>query len=167
VDIVLIRYKKEMEMKALIVYISISHGSTLKIAQAIQETMQGELATPENFSLNELTGCDCIGFGSGIYKGKHHQSIFEILSSLPNQNGKKAFIFSTSGSGLLLQHAPLRQKLKEKGFVVIGEFACPGINDYGPGGLFVKANIKLRVNRPNDHDVEKAKKYFKQLLQNQ
>lgn len=150
-------------MKVLIIYKSISHGSTKKIAEVIQEATQGVLLTPEKFTMDSLNEYSCIGFGSGIYKGKHHESIFDLLDCMPVQKEKKAFVFSTSGSGMLIQHAALKNKLMDKGFRVIGEFGCPGINDYGPMGILKILNLKLRTNRPSNSDLRKAKCYFEKL----
>ncbi|HWQ78445.1 MAG TPA: hypothetical protein VN381_06500, partial [Anaerovoracaceae bacterium] len=46
----------------------------------------------------ELGDYDLIGFGSGIYSGKNHESLLELADSLPQADGKKAFLFSTDGT---------------------------------------------------------------------
>jgi len=84
-----------------------------------------------------------IGFGSEIYFGKHHKSLFELVDKLPILN-KKAFVFSTSGVSNKLNFLnnishwttnfqnPLKEKLIKKGFKIIGEFNCRGFDTFGP-----------------------------------
>jgi flavodoxin len=49
---------------------------------------------------------DLIGFGSGIYGGKFHQTLIQFIEGLPTFAGKQAFIFSTGAErkdmGMLL-----------------------------------------------------------------
>jgi hypothetical protein len=65
-----------------------------------------------------------IGFGSGIYDSKHHQSLFALVDRLPQVTNKNAFVFSTCGVpaiGMTAEyvtknHAQLKEKLQAKGF---------------------------------------------------
>ena len=50
-----------------------------------------------------------IGFGSGIYHRKHHESLFKLLDKLLKQKIKKAFIFTTNGTNKD-SNKPLREK---------------------------------------------------------
>jgi len=76
-----------------------------------------------------------IGFGSGIYDGKHHQSLFDLVEKVPQVTGKQAFLFSTCGVPTIGMndgyaagnHAPLREKLHAKGYVIVDEFSCVGL----------------------------------------
>ena len=80
----------------------------------------------------------------------------------------KAFIFSTDGaprfiynSDLLLKdkmnkdHAALRAKLKDKGYEIIGEFNCPGLNK----NSFLKYIGGFNKGRPNENDLQLAEKF--------
>ncbi|MHC1628101.1 MAG: flavodoxin domain-containing protein [Candidatus Nezhaarchaeales archaeon] len=116
-------------MKALVVCISMYYGNTEKIAKVIAEVLRAEIVKPHEVSAESLCEYDLIGFGSGIYFGKHHKSLFDLLDRIDYQHGKSAFIFSTSGikaSMFFDFHKALRKKLVEKGFVAIGEFNCKG-----------------------------------------
>lgn len=68
-------------------------------------------------------------FGSGMYDGKHHKSLFELADKLSQVTDKKAFIFSTCGipgifakskETAMQQHLELREKLKSKGYKIVG-----------------------------------------------
>ena len=83
-------------MKILIIVKSKHKDNTLKIAEAMSEVAPVTVTTLENvehFNLNEY---DIIGYGSGIYFGKHDR---ELLKFIKNNDDKKlyCFVFSTSG----------------------------------------------------------------------
>lgn len=66
-----------------------------------------------------------------------------------------AFTFFTSGAReipLLGYHRPIREKLEEKGFEVIGSFSCRGFDTVGPFGFIGGINR----GRPDDHDLDRA-----------
>jgi hypothetical protein len=68
-----------------------------------------------------------IGFGSGIYDGKHHLDLLDLADRLPPVFDKKAFLFSTSfDTRVFLIHSSLREILESKGYLIIDEFNCKG-----------------------------------------
>jgi len=121
-------------VKTLIIYVSIHHQNTAKIAQVLAEVLQADLKNPAEIELDSFRDYDLVGFGSGIYFGKHHRRIYELIESLPEQEGKKAFIFSTSGMVKIFNvhdfDLALRKTLESRGFQVIGEFNCRGWDSY-------------------------------------
>lgn len=147
-------------MKTLIVLTSVHHGNTEKIAKVISETINADLIEAKNMNVNILGDYDLIGFGSGIYHGKLHRSIIEAVDSLPNVFNKKVFIFSTSGQGKIKSNDSLGEKLKEKGFNVIGSFACKGYDTFGPFKLIGG----IAKGRPNEEDFQKARDFAGELL---
>jgi flavodoxin len=102
---------------------------------------------------------DLIGFGSGIYFGKHHKSLLDFVDRLPVLRNKKAFIFSTSGlRKIRLVHnfdKPLRGKLQRKGFDIIGEFSCRGLDTYRATKLVGGIN----KGRPDAKDLKQAEDF--------
>lgn len=106
-----------------------------------------------------------VGFGSGIFHGKHHASLLALADRLPPALHAKAFLFSTCGiparfagpqaiaeySGR--NHAALRERLRAKGYEIVGEFGCPGFND----NKFLKIFGGLNRGRPNAADLESAR----------
>jgi len=152
-------------MKKLIVYVSVHHNNTEKIAKIFANILEADMKNPEQIDPNSLLGYDLIGFGSGIYFFKHHKSLLEFAKRLPPSKNKKAFVFSTSGLTkikFLVRHGPLKTILKSKGFEVIGEFNCAGFDTVGP--LRLIGGIKK--GRPNDEDFKKAEAFAKNLKRN-
>jgi flavodoxin len=146
-------------MKTLIVYMSVHHGNTEKIAKAIAGVLKAKLVKANEADAGILSKFDLIGFGSGIYFGKHHKKLLELVDKLPIMK-KKAFLFSTSGSGRGISgHGALRDKLTGKGFSVVDEFSCNGFDTFGPFALIGG----LSKGRPNEEDVKKAKEFARSL----
>jgi len=152
---------------ALIIYQSIHHGNTLKVAKVIGEQLNAEIKTPSEVQTSDINKYDIIGFGSGIYDDKHHKSIFNFIDKLSKQNRKKAFIFSTSGVPIkilgkkfFLNYTKkctnfLEKELTAKGFKVIGDLSLPGFNT----NVFLKYIGGINKNRPNEKDLTKAKEF--------
>lgn len=149
-------------MKKLIVYVSVHHNNTEKIAQILADILEADMKNPEQIDSNYLSAYDLIGFGSGIYFFKHHKSLLEFANKLPPLKNKKAFIFSTSGVTKiksLVRHGPLKTILESKGFEIIGEFNCAGFDTMGP--LRLIGGIKK--GRPNTEDFKQAETFAKNL----
>ena len=117
-------------MKILIIVKSKHKDNTLKIAEAMSEVAPVTVTTLENvehFNLNEY---DIIGYGSGIYFGKHDR---ELLKFIKNNDDKKlyCFVFSTSGSKTFEKNnSHIIKLLKSKNKVVLGSFGCLGFDKF-------------------------------------
>ena len=149
-------------MKTLIVYESPHHGNTEKVAKVIADVLEARLVKPKELDISAVAEYDLLGFGSGIYIGKHHKNLFSIVDKLPHHENKKAFIFSTSGAGennTARNHKAMREKLMEKGFTIAGEFSCKGFSDVGPLKLFGGVN----KGRPNKDDLSATGDFAKRL----
>jgi flavodoxin len=149
-------------MKKLIVYVSVHHNNTEKIARVFANTLEADMKNPEQIDSHSLSVYDLIGFGSGIYFFKHHKSLLEFANRLPQSKNKKVFIFSTSGITkikALIRHGPLKTILQSKGFEVIGEFNCAGFDTVGPLRIIGGIN----KGRPNDEDLKEAEAFAKNL----
>lgn len=143
-------------MKTLIIYASIHNGNTEKVARIMADALDAKLAKPNEIKIDELSEYDLIGFGSGIYFGKHHKSLLDIVSKLQPQNNKKAFIFSTRGLfPVSICHKILKRQLLRKKFNVIDEFSCKGFDDYGPFKLIDGIN----KNKPDKKDLDDTRKF--------
>lgn len=141
-------------MKTLVVYTSVHHGNTKKVAEVIAGELEADMVRASDADPAAAGDYDLIGFGSGIYHNQHHQNILRFVDrlrpvggdlretiasmevdlpfvdQLRPVGGKLAFIFSTSGRGVVKDHAVLRDMLAMKGFRIIGEFACKGWDTY-------------------------------------
>jgi len=143
----------------LIIYHSEHHGNTKKIAKAMAEKINADILKAADVSPNKFEEYDIVGFGSGVYNGKLHKELSEILSKLSQQDDKKAFIFSTTGSKTYssMAHERFRPILEEKGFEKIGEFSCLG---------FDTALTKEGINkgRPNKQDIKDAEDFIVNII---
>ena len=119
-------------MKALIIYISVHHGNTERVAKVMADILDADLLKVKQVDASMLEQYDLIGFGSGIYFGKHHKSLLDFADKLPMLRNKKAFIFST-----------------------IGQFSCRGF-DTSWAAMIVGG---INRDRPNTKDLKQAK-YF-------
>ena len=154
-------------LRSLVVVFSYHHGNTRKIADAVAKVLGAEVKTPRQVKPEEIAEYDLIGFGSGIYSAKHHESLLYLVDRLPQVTGKKAFIFSTYGAPAIAaggdfvknNHSQLRKKLKAKGYAVSGEFACAGWNT----NVFLKYFGGLNRGRPNAEDLKNAEKFARNL----
>ena len=101
---------------------------------------------------------DCFGLGSGIYSGRHHKIILDLVDGFPDKFNKKVFIFSASGFDALSHgyHNSLKNALNSKGINIIGEFNCLE---------FDTALISSGINhgKPDEKDLEDARRFVKNL----
>ena len=154
-------------VKSLVVVFSCHHGNTEKIANAIANVLDAPVKTPPQVSPEEIREYDLIGFGSGIYGAQNHTSLIELAGRLPHAEGKKAFIFSTYGApdalfkGEMLRnfihdnHSALREKLQSRGYTILDEFACAGLNT----NSFLKFFGGLNKGRPGAEDLRHAEEF--------
>jgi len=154
-------------MKSLIILFSYHHKNTEKIANVFAKVLDAQIKTPQQVNPEELWEYSLVGFGSGIYGAKNHGSLLGLADKLPHANGRKAFIFSTFGAPVGLfggerlrefinnNHAALREKLQARGYTIIGEFACPGLNT----NSFLKLFGGLNKGRPDVGDLRHAEEF--------
>ncbi len=148
--------KNQNEAKTLIICQSVHHGNTLKIASVIANALEAKIKKPSEVNSADLKVYDLIGFGSGIYNGKHHVSLFKLIENLERQNNKKVFIFSTASFVYKKMHTELKNELQSKGFDIIDEFMCKGFMDYS----FTKYVFGgLNKKSPNKKDLIEAKTF--------
>ena len=148
--------------KVAIVYASLHHGNTRKIAELLSAAMNADLWTVSEAQGKCLNSYSLVGFGSGIYFGRHHDSLLELVDSW-DKAPDRVFIFSTAGLPFLrmLQHSPLKRRLTRKGGSIVGEFCCRGWDTVGPLWLMGGINRK----RPNAGDFSRAGRFANELLQ--
>ncbi|HZD44271.1 MAG TPA: flavodoxin family protein [Methanomicrobiales archaeon] len=145
-------------MNILIIYHSHHRMNTEKVARAMGDAVGAQVVNVKDARNEDLAGYDLIGFGSGIYGGKPHKSLFAFIDKMSPMT-KKAFIFSTSGEPKAEYHQVLRERLTEKGFQIVGEFQCPGESGF-LGFTFGNKG------HPDEKDLEDARAFVKGLLNN-
>jgi flavodoxin len=146
-------------MRITIIYVSIHHGNTEKIAREIARVLDAEFVDVGKANEEMIKDSDLIGFGSGIYFGKHHTSLLKFIDALPQMN-KKVFIFSTRGGGPpFIYHRAIKKKLREKGFEIVGEFSCKGLDTFG----LLKYIGGINKGRPDEKDLRKAREFAEKV----
>lgn len=152
-------------MKSLLVLYSYHHHNTEKIAKVFAKVLDAEIKTPKEIKPEKLQGYDVVGFGSGIYSAKHHESLLDLADELPQVTGMKSFLFSTAGitgkSKATKDHGTLREKLESKGYIILDEFQCKGFNT----NSFLKLFGGMNKGRPNTQDLKTAEGFAQNLKQ--
>jgi flavodoxin len=160
-------------MRSLLVLFSYHHKNTEKVAKVIATVLDAEIRTPDRIVPEELQYYDLIGFGSGIYGGRHHEFLLDLADKLSPVTDKKAFLFSTCGvparviegesarfeEYAMNNHLALRERLRSKGYVIVSEFSCAGHNT----NSFLKLFGGLNKGRPNAADLQRAEEFAEHL----
>ena len=165
-------------MRSLLVLFSYHHNNTEKIANVFAEVLGAQIKTPQEIDSEELQEYSLIGFGSGIYDGKHHKLLLDLADKLPQVTNRKAFIFSTCTieREVAKNHSTLREKLQSKGYMIVDEFNCAGFDTYGGDeeanliekliGRINKLIGGINKGRPNVEDLKHAEEFAQNLKQN-
>lgn len=141
-------------MKSLLIYSSVHHQNTARIAQVMAEALNADLLDVREAGAIDLSQYDVIGFGSGIYHGEHAETLFRFVETVDIQ-GKTVFVFSTSGSGNKKYNQPLIEHLMVYGAVVINSFCCKGYDTFG----FFRWIGGIAKGRPNETDLDRAAEF--------
>ena len=153
-------------MKSLLVVFSYHHNNTEKIADVFAKVLDAPIKTPKKVNPEELQEYDLVGFGSGIYGEKHHESLLDLADKLPQVYERKAFLFSTSGitgeAKTTEDHSSLGEKLQSKGYKIVDEFQCVGFNT----NSFLKYFGGMNKGRPNAEDLKHAETFALNIKQN-
>ena len=148
-----------LPIRPLLVLESYHHRNTEKIARVLADVLDAPIRSPKDIRSDNVQEYDLIGFGSGIYDGMHHRELLRLAERLPETDGKRAFLFSTSAiindDKVAKDHSALRNRLQQKGYVIVDEFACKGYNT----NSFLKYFGGMNKGRPNQEDLELAEKF--------
>jgi len=160
-------------MKSLIVLYSYHHNNTQKVAEAMAKVLNAEIKSPKQTCPEELQQFDLVGFGSGVYAGKHHESLLDLADRISPVTDKRAFVFSTSGMPIGISgqqrleeytrkcHVTLKKRLQSKGYTIVDEFGCAGFNT----NKFLKWFGGINKGRPNAEDIKHAEEFAQNLKQ--
>jgi flavodoxin len=150
-------------MKTLIVYASVHHGNTKRIAEAMASVLQADAVNVQDIAAGAVSSYDMIGVGSGIYMGKFHNTILKFIEA-NDWAGKKVFVFATSGMGRAgftkpveeLLAGTVEELLAGKGAQVTGSWGCKGFDTYVK---FFNLFGGLAKGHPNEQDIRSAKEF--------
>lgn len=148
--------QKGRKMRKAIVYTSVHHGNTEKLVKRIAEECQVDLIDAIKQMNADLNDYDMIGFASGIYYSKFHQSILKFSEENLSAD-KKVFLICTYGGSA--NYKSIEQVLDKKHASVVGKFGCKGYDTFG---LF-KLVGGIAKGHPDDKDIQNAVEFVKDL----
>jgi flavodoxin len=127
------------------------------------KVLDAPVKSPQETVIEELSQYDIVGFGSGIDSGNNYKELLDFADALPQVSDKKAFIFSTSAiqgeDKVAKDHSLLRENLKAKGYLIVGEFSCKGFNT----NSFLRYFGGMNRGRPNSDDLKRAEEFATNL----
>ena len=148
--------------RALIICVSVSHGNTAAVAQAIGAVLGADVREPEQVDPQTLSGYDVVGFGSGIFYMSLHPRLRHYVERLPGVRGTRAFVFTTSGQGFaqtLPGQRSLESVLRDKGYDVVGSFACRGFDTWLP----LRLVGGISKGHPDAADLARAREFAERI----
>ena len=108
-------------MKTAIIYYSRHHQNTKKLLDAIATREDVCLIDAVTVKEADLSDYHLIGFASGIYYGKFHQTVLEFAQkSLPA--GKKVFCLYTYGAPKDSYLRGIKEIIQQKGCQLAGSY---------------------------------------------
>jgi flavodoxin I len=124
-------------------------GNTKKIADAIASELN---VKAEDVKDAKVTNDAIIFLGSGCYGGKPGKRMVEFIEN-NDFTSRNIVLFGTSGGGEGVEVKEMENILKGKNACIMGSFFCKG------------KFLLLNRGRPNNEDLEEAKKFAKHLIQ--
>ncbi len=121
----------------------------MNLVEKIAEKCKVDLIDAVQQPKADLSDYDRIGFASGIYFSKFHQTILKFASENLPEN-KKVFMICTYGGNTA--YKSLEVILKEKKTDIIGKFGCKGYDTFGP----FKLVGGIAKGHPDEKDLEAA-----------
>ena len=148
--------QKGRKMRKAIVYTSVHHGNTEKLVKRIAEECQVDLIDAIKQMNADLDDYDMIGFASGIYYSKFHQSILKFSEENLSAD-KKVFLICTYGGSANFKS--IEQILNKKHASVVGKFGCKGYDTFGS----FKLVGGIAKGHPDEEDMKNAVDFVKGL----
>ncbi len=141
--------------KIAIVYHSHHHHNTQRLVTSVSDVDVFDVQEVDDIDLSDY---DLVGFASGIYAGKFHESITKIIIGHQPEL-RKVFLAYTSGSNNSRYGDEYKQNLEKIGLIVRGIFSCRGYNTWGPfrlvGGIAKGA--------PTEADLVQFRQFIEKL----
>ena len=147
---------RTQKQQGVIIYASVHHNNTKELVCAIAAENDIDVVDATKITEKDLSGYDLIGFASGIYFGKMHQSVINFAEvNLPEN--KDVFLICTYGGKPVFDS--IKKIVKEKQGRIVGEFSCKGFDTFGPFKLIGG----ISKGHPDKNDLDNAKAFFKEL----
>jgi len=145
-------------MKTAIVYVSIHHGNTKKLVDAVSEKYDITVIDGIKDNDFDLAEFDRIGFATGIAYGRFYRQMLKIMNEkLPE--GKAVFFLYTYGVKTEMYCNAARKIAAMKKATILGEYGCRGYDTYGPFKLLGG----ISKGHPDKTDVQNAIEFYGNL----
>ncbi len=147
-------------MNILLVVESKHLGNTLKISKAMSESVPVTIVNTQEAKELSLSDYDIVGFGSGIYMGKHDKRILKFAQGL-SHNEAYTFVISTSGSADFDDNnKALIDILIKKNKTVLGVFSCKALDKF----TFLKLIGGVNKGLPSENDYKNAQAFIQNVI---
>ncbi|MCD8040385.1 MAG: flavodoxin, partial [Clostridia bacterium] len=146
-------------MKFLAIVKSKHLGNTMQIAEAMAEAAPLTVAELSDLKYYNISEYDIVGFGGGIYYGKHDKELLEYVKKADNLP-KYAFVFSTSGTGSVNNNKALIAELEAKGIKILGNFACKALDRF----FIFKIGGGINKGHPDETDFDNAQSFIQGIV---
>ena len=146
-------------MKTAIIYASVHHGNTKKIIDEIAKSNEVDLIDATQTIEKDLSGYDLVGFASGIYYGKFHQSVLKFASVNLIERKNVFLICTYGGSDAFKSIEPI---IADKHDKLVGKFSCKGYDTFGPFKLIGG----VAKGHPDEKDLAAAVEFYQNLIKN-
>lgn len=145
-------------MKAAICYYSRHHRNTLKVLETIAEENDIDLIDVTSRAAVHMERYDVVGFASGIYYSKFHDSVTSFARQyLPE--GKGVFFIYTCGSMRDGYTKAIAEAVTVKHANILGEYGCRGYDTFGP----FKLVGGIAKGHPNTDELQKARVFYRSI----
>ena len=136
-------------MNYLVAYFS-RGGNTRRVAEAIAKELGCNIVDimKERPSVSNV---DLLILGSGTYGAKPGKEFVSFIEEIPPATGKRAALFTTCSSGVVLWFESMKGILDPKGYQVCGSFSCFGQIAF------------VRRGHPTAEELAKAAEFAAQL----
>ena len=148
-------------MKIILIIKSTHQQNTLKVAEAMAEVAPLTIVELENARNYNFKEYDIVGFGSGIYYGKHDKELIKFVETLCDKPAY-SFVISTSGTNNYQKYNKSLVKLLEsKNQTVLGNFGCKGLDKF----FIFKLFGGLNKGHPDETDFDAAQQFIIEVME--
>ncbi len=145
-------------MKTAIIYVSVHHGNTKKLIDAIKSKNDVTLINAAEQKAADLTEFDLLGFASGVAYGKYYPQILTFMENNMPDN-KKVFFIHTAGDPREGHNAAAKAITDKHHCECLGTYFCKGFDTYGPFKLIGG----IAKGHPTDEEINGAVKFYSEL----
>ena len=145
-------------MKTAIIYLSMHHGNTKKLIDAIADGNDITLIDVSEKNEAALDEFDMLGIASGIAYGKYYPQIIKFIEKNLPEN-KKVFFIHTAGDPRENQNKAVLAIASARGCECLGTYFCKGFDTYGPFKLIGG----IAKGHPDDGEISGAVDFFRSI----